>query len=77
MKIGKVIGKVWAPKKHPALPAGAYVLLQLSVNESLVALDGLGAGVGDEALIVTGSVAARLCDGAVDAVVVGIVDPVK
>lgn len=71
------MGKVWATKRHPSLPVGAYVLLQMGPDETLVALDGLGAGLGDEALVVTGSIAAGICGGMVDAVVIGIVDPVQ
>ena len=77
MKIGKVIGKVWSTKRHPSLPVGAYVTLQMSDGEMLVALDSLGVGPGDEALIVQGSVAEKVAKSTVDAVVVGIIDPVK
>ena len=44
---------------------------------SLIAFDGFGVGIGDEVLIIQGSVAAHYCSSPVDAMVVGIVDPAE
>lgn len=75
MKTGVVTGRVWATKRHALLPPGALVRLELDDGGSLIALDGFGVGIGDEALVIQGSVAAHYCGSPVDAIVVGIVDP--
>jgi len=75
MKVGTVTGRVWATKRHELLPPGALVRIELDGGSSLIALDGFGVGIGDEALVVLGSVAAHYCGSPVDAMVVGIVDP--
>lgn len=75
MRTGNVTGRIWATKRHELLPPGALVRLQMDGGESLIALDGLGVGIGDEALVIQGTVAAQYCGSPVDAVVVGIVDP--
>ena len=83
MKLGKVVGTVVATRKDPSLES-----LKLMVVENLttslgkeggyvVAVDSVGAGVGDVVLYATGS-SARLTavtkDRPVDAVIMGIVD---
>ena len=75
MKIGTVTGRIWATKRHELLPPGALVRLEMDGGGSLVALDGFGVGIGDDALVIQGSVAAHYCGSPVDAMVVGIVDP--
>ena len=75
MRVGLVIGRVWSTKRHELLPPGALVRIELDGGGSLIALDGFGVGIGDEALVVQGSVAAHYSGSPVDAVVVGIVDP--
>lgn len=75
MKIGIVVGRVWATKRHELLPPGALVRLEMDGGGTLIALDSFGVGIGDEALVVLGSVAAHYCGSPVDAVVIGIVDP--
>lgn len=75
MKIGKVLGSVWATRKAPCL-AGQTFLVVDTGKEALVAADQVGAGKGDQVLLVTGTVASRFCmEAAVDAVVVAILDP--
>lgn len=85
MLLANVIGRVVATRKEESLVG--YTLLVLEVldpggtkpqGERLVAVDTLGAGVGDTVLVVRGG-AARLNlarPAPVDAAVVGIVDSV-
>ena len=75
MKIGKVIGSVWATRKASCLMGQTFLVVETG-NESLVAADQVGAGPGDRVLLATGTVASRYCmDAPVDAAVVAIVDP--
>ena len=74
MKIGKVIGSVWATRKAGCLMGQTCLVVETGC-ESLVAADQVGAGPGDRVLMVSGTVAGRYCmDAPVDAVVVAILD---
>ena len=74
MKIGKVIGSVWATRKASCLMGQTFLVVETG-NESLVAADQVGAGPGDWVLLATGTVASRYCmDAPVDAAVVAILD---
>ena len=74
MKIGKVVGSVWATRKAQCLQGQTFLVVQ-SEGEQIVAADQVGAGVGDRVLLATGTVASRYCmDAPVDAAVVAIVD---
>ena len=74
MKIGKVVGSVWATRKAQCLQGQTFLVGQ-SEGEQIVAADQVGAGVGDRVLLATGTVASRYCmDAPVDAAVVAIVD---
>ena len=74
MKIGTVIGSVWATRKAGCL-AGQTFLVVDTGKEDLVAADQVGAGPGDRVLLVTGTVAAKFCmDAPIDAAVVAILD---
>ena len=74
MKIGKVIGSVWATRKASCLQGQTFLVVN-SEGEEIVAADQVGAGPGDRVLMVSGTVAGRYCmDAPVDAVVVAIVD---
>lgn len=74
MKLGTVLGAVWATKKCPAL-AGQILLRVRAGNAELVAADLVGAGAGDRVVLVCGS-AARLerPDAPVDAAIIAILD---
>jgi ethanolamine utilization protein EutN len=76
--LGRVTGTVTATAKDAALVGGALLLVDLPAGE-IVALDTVGAGVGDEVIVTTGS-AARLPGGAtgapVDATIIAIADSV-
>ncbi|MBE6977965.1 MAG: hypothetical protein E7438_04915 [Ruminococcaceae bacterium] len=74
MKIGTVIGSIWATRKAHCLSGQTFLVVRTS-SEDLVAADQVGAGPGDQVLLITGQSAARYCmDAPVDAVVVAIVD---
>ena len=74
MKIGKVIGSVWATRKAGCLQGQTFLVVKAD-GEEIVAADQGGAGPGDRVLLVAGTVAGRYCmDAPVDAAVVAIVD---
>ena len=74
MKLGKVIGSVWATRKAHCLQGQTFLVVE-SDGMQVVAADQVGAGVGDRVLLATGTVASRYCmDAPVDAAVVAIVD---
>lgn len=82
MIIGKVVGSIVSTRKHEALVGNKFLIvesLQKTAEEknTIVAIDVVGAGVGETVLVVTGSSArcATSHDRApVDAAIVGIVD---
>ena len=77
MKIGKVVGAVWATRKAACLQGQTFLIVNAE-GEEIVAADQVGAGPGDRVLLATGTVASRFCmDAPVDAAVVGIVDEKK
>lgn len=74
MKVGHVVGAIWATRKAPCLQGQTFLVVQTD-GETLVAADQVGAGTGDRVLLATGTVASRYCmDAPVDAAVVAIVD---
>jgi ethanolamine utilization protein EutN len=74
MKIGNVVGSVWATRKAQCLQGQTFLVVE-SDGQQIVAADQVGAGVGDRVLLATGTVASRYCmDAPVDAAVVAIVD---
>ena len=74
MKIGKVVGSVWAPRKAQCLQGQRFLVVDTG-REDLVAADQVGAGIGDKVLLTTGTVASRYCmDAPIDAAVVAILD---
>ena len=74
MKIGTVTGSVWSSRKASCLMGQTFLVVDTPEGE-VVAADQVGAGTGDQVLLVTGECAARYCmDAPVDAVVVAIVD---
>jgi ethanolamine utilization protein EutN len=86
MQIARVIGTVVASRKHERLVGSKIQVVQplapdakTSRGESLVAVDAVGAGVGELVLIVQGSSARVALDKEscpVDATIVGIIDEV-
>jgi len=86
VKRGRVVGQVWATRKHPALAARKLLLVEPHCatggdGSIIVAFDAVDAGPGDEVLVSPGSGARRafvkhddralLCDAAVTLVVDG------
>ena len=75
MKIGTVTGAVWSSRKASCLAGQTFLVVDTSEGE-VVAADQVGAGSGDRVLLVTGTVASKLCmESPVDAAVVAILDP--
>ncbi len=89
MFIAKVVGNVVATQKHRAFQGSKLLLLQPLVAQqralvpsgsSVVAVDSVGAGLGEFVMFTQGSsarLAAPAKDLPVDAVIVGIVDRVE
>lgn len=74
MKLGKVVGSVWATRKASCLQGQTFLIVE-SDGQRIVAADQVGAGTGDKVLLATGTVASRFCmEAPVDAAVVAIVD---
>jgi len=74
MRVGKVIGSIWATRKAECLQGQTFLVVK-SEDEVIVAADQVGAGEGDRVLLATGTVASRYCmDAPVDAAIVAIVD---
>ena len=74
MKIGKVIGSVWATRKAQCLQGQRFLVVDTG-REDLVAADQVGAGIGDQVLLTTGTGASRYCrDAPIDAAVGAILD---
>ena len=77
MKLGKVIGSVWATRKSQCLQGQTFLVVETD-GKQIVAADQVGAGPADKVLLATGTVASRYCmDAPVDAAVVAIVDGEK
>lgn len=86
MKICIVEGHVWATKKEPQLEGLKFMIVRdLQTNGSAekacyVAIDMVGAGVGEKVLVVSGSTARRAVgadDRPVDSAIVGIIDSIE
>ncbi len=86
MIIGDVVGNIWATKKEESLNGLKLMIVKRvdsyssSENESFVAVDFVGAGIGDKVLVTTGSSARISMDqpnSPVDAAIVGIIDEVE
>ena len=82
MLIGKVIGSVVATRKNDNLVGNKFMIIEIpesmeSGKKKIVAIDNIGAGVGEVVLVALGSAARIGCgveDTPVDAAIVGIVD---
>ena len=74
MKIGRVIGSVWATRKAQCLQGQTFLVVECC-QQQIVAADQVGAGPGERVRLATGTVASRYCmDAPVDAAVVAIID---
>jgi len=73
---GKVTDRVWSTKRIETVPGGALLEVETE-SGTLIALDVLGCGIGEEVLIATGSVAAGYFTEAkapIDALIIGSID---
>ena len=82
MIICKVLGNVWATKKDEKLNGHKLLVVRSSGEEAetFVAVDIIGAGIGEDVLVSKGSVARHSLaekDTPIDAVVVGIIDSLE
>ncbi len=82
MLMGRVVGHIVSTRKNEKLVGSKILEVRLIENEKdtdkfLIALDSVGAGIGERVLITTGSGARLALDNntaPTDAVIVGIVD---
>lgn len=82
MIVGKVVGRIVSTNKHEKLIGNKFLVCEVIKNikdethEKIVAIDTVGAGIGETVLITLGS-SARVSfreDAPIDASIVGIVD---
>ncbi len=82
MLVGKVVGSVVSTRKSEKLVGNKFMVVELAEQmggsgNQLVAIDNIGAGIGEFVLVATGSAARVGCDLAdapIDAAIVGIID---
>ena len=78
MIIGKVTGSVVSTRKNENLVGSKFMIVETVFSgDKIVAVDNVGAGIGEYVLVATGSAARIGCGMAnapVDAAIVGIVD---
>ncbi len=82
MIIGKVVGSLFSTRKSEKLIGNKFMIVEpaegmKSGKDRLVAIDIIGAGIGEYVLIAEGSAARIGCDmekAPVDAAIVGIID---
>jgi len=86
MRIGYVLGNIWCTRKEESLTGLKLMRVRLleDLNDKpakgavVVAVDTIGAGIGEKVLLVSGSSARKfesLQDAPIDMVIVGIIDP--
>lgn len=82
MIIGKVTGSLFSTRKSEKLVGNKFMIVEpvekmAGNGESIVAIDIIGAGVGEYVLVAQGSAArigCNMADAPVDAAIVGIID---
>ncbi|MCQ2771265.1 MAG: EutN/CcmL family microcompartment protein [Clostridia bacterium] len=82
MIVGKVIGSIVSTRKNESLIGNKFMVVEPLESmgdpaNKIVAIDNIGAGIGEIVLVATGSAARVGCkmnDAPVDAAIVGIVD---
>ena len=81
--IAKVLGNLWATKKDERLEGYKLLAVQIKGSGSkktVVAVDTIGAGIGEDVLVVMGSMTRNILrdpQTPVDAAIVGIIDSVE
>ena len=81
MLIGKIVGSVVSTRKNEKLIGSKFMIVetcaQTGDTKRIVAVDNVGAGIGELVLVATGSAARVGCDqerAPIDAAIVGIID---
>ena len=84
MELGKIVGQVVSTARHPKLPHMTFLLVDIvDVDGTVkipnqVAVDSIGAGIGEMVMLTRGSSARMILDSdsPIDLSVIGIVDQV-
>ena len=82
MLAGKVVGSIVATRKNEKLIGNKFMIVEIVDNmraeaKQVIAVDNIGAGIGEYVLVAQGSAARIGCnmkDAPVDAAIVGIID---
>ena len=82
MFVGKVVGSIVSTRKNENLIGSKFMVIEPlaelgDASSKVVAVDNVGAGIGELVLVATGSAArigCNMADAPVDAAIVGIVD---
>jgi len=82
MIAGKVVGSIVATRKNDKLVGNKFMIVEIvdsmsGKEKQLIAIDNIGAGIGEYVLVAQGSAARIGCDipdAPVDAAIVGIID---
>lgn len=78
MLVGKVTGSIVSTRKNENLKGSKFMIVEaLDDNKKIIAVDNIGAGIGEYVLVALGSAARVGCDletAPVDATIVGIID---
>ena len=84
MRMGRVVGNVWATRKEDGLSGIKLLIVQPidahgnDIQSHMVAADRIGAGIGDEVLVTSGGSARFILPKEnplpIDAVIIGIID---
>lgn len=81
MIVGKIVGSVIATRKNEKLVGSKFMIVEpidhMLIKGRMVAIDNVGAGIGELVLIATGSAARIGCnmkEAPIDAAIVGIID---
>lgn len=86
MVIGQVTGHLWATRKDENLSGFKFLVVRKLdykgelTHDAIVAVDSVGAGIGDQVIIVGGSSARYVLDdkkAPIDATIVGIIDSLE
>ena len=81
MLIGKIVGSVVSTRKNEKLIGSKFMIVETEIKKGeirrIVAVDNVGAGIGERVIVATGSAARIGCgqeDAPIDAAIVGIID---
>ncbi len=82
MLAGKVVGSIVSTRKNDKLIGNKFMIVEIvnsmrAKEQQLIAIDNIGAGIGEYVLVAQGSAARIGCDmkdAPVDAAIVGIID---